>query len=258
MRIVLTNWETLCAKSMKYNLFSATKIACLFLLFFSWNIQQTYAQQDLSISQIASVDSAGVGDTVTFTITLMNDDTTTGASATGVTVKNILPANMTYVSNNQGALHNLGTVIWAIGGIGDSVVLSEATHSLEIKARIIAQGVHTNQAEVNTMNGFDIDSDPGDGVVTDDDYATACVSVPYKICSTFKDTITLTAPAGYMTYQWLKDGIVLGSETAQTYKAYEVGDYTFNVGCANEEKKIPVFLSYATNRKNRESVQRTN
>jgi len=64
MRIVLTNWETLCAKSMKYNLFSATKIACLFLLFFSWNIQQTYAQQDLSISQIASVDSAGVGDIV--------------------------------------------------------------------------------------------------------------------------------------------------------------------------------------------------
>jgi|GEM_PF-3216352 len=31
-----------------------------------------------------------------------------------------------------------------------------------------------------------------------------------------------------------------------------------NIGCANEEKKIPVFLSYATNRKNRESVQRTN
>ena len=78
------------------------------------------------------------------------------------------------------------------------------------------------------MNGFDIDSSPNDMVVTDDDYATACVSVPYKICTTFKDTIVLTAPAGYTSYQWLKDGVVLGSETAQTYKAFAAGDYTFN------------------------------
>ncbi len=64
MRTELINWETLFSKSMKHTLFSTIKIACLFLCFFSWNIQQTYAQQDLSISQIASVDSAGVGDIV--------------------------------------------------------------------------------------------------------------------------------------------------------------------------------------------------
>ena len=94
MRIMFTNWEIPFTKGIKPNLSFSAKFACLFLLLFSINLQKVQAQQDLSITQIASVDSAGVGDEVTFTITLMNDGTTT---ATGVTVKNVLPTNATYV-----------------------------------------------------------------------------------------------------------------------------------------------------------------
>ena len=132
MRVVLTNWEIPFVKSMKSNLFSSTKIACLFLLFFSWNVQNTYAQHDLSVAQMVDIDSAGVGDTVTFTITVMNDDTST---VTGVTVKNVLPANTTYVSNNLGAHYNSSTGIWVIGGVGDSTIIGSAVHSLENKGR---------------------------------------------------------------------------------------------------------------------------
>jgi|GEM_PF-5412110 len=55
----------------------------------------------------------------------------------------------------------------------------------------------------------------------------------------------------------IKDGEIIDFNE----KTLEIFGYTadeLRVGCANEEKKIPVFLSYATNRKNRESVQRTN
>ena len=97
-----------------------------------------------------------------------------------------------------------GTGIWVAGPSGDSSIIGSAMHTLAIVAELTAPGVHTNQAEVNTMNGFDIDSAPNDMVATDDDYSTACVSVPYKICSTFKDTVVLTAPANYGTYEWFE------------------------------------------------------
>ncbi|MFK7983555.1 MAG: hypothetical protein AB8G86_26490, partial [Saprospiraceae bacterium] len=207
-----------------YNLSGVIKLASLLALL-SFSLQSK-AQQDLSITQISDVDSAGVGDTVTFTITLMNDGT---MAATGVTVTDTLPPNMTYISHNalQGTFDPV-TKIWIAGPVGDSSIAIGATHTLEIAARLEASGVHTNHAQVFTMNDFDIDSAPNDNVVTDDDYATACVSVPFKICTTFKDTIVLTAPDGYGSYQWTKDGIDIPLATDQEYKAYEAGDYTFN------------------------------
>ncbi|MEM1121088.1 MAG: DUF11 domain-containing protein, partial [Bacteroidota bacterium] len=195
---------------------------CLLLLLFFWSSVALQAQHDVSITKTVSVDSAGVGDIVTFTITLNNDG---GTNLTGVSVEHLLPPELQYDSDNAVSpqSYNSATGIWTIGNVPSTT----ASVSLEVQAQLLAPGVHTGIAQVHAMDGFDVDSAPDDDVITDDDYATACVSVPYKICTTFNDTVVLTAPAGYTMYQWSKDGTVIGGATDQVYKAIEAGKYTF-------------------------------
>ncbi len=201
--------------------FAFVRIAKFLLLFIflSTFVTQIQAQHDLEIASISDVDSAGIGDEVTFTITLYNKG---GTVLSGVMVKDALPANMTYVS-----------AMPAIGNYSSSTGIWDLTSSftdsvkLILKARIETAGVHYNVAEVYAMDGFDVDSEPNDGIITDDDYTSSCVSIPFKICTNFNDTIVLTAPTGHDGYQWALDGIDIVGATSQIYKATQPGEYTF-------------------------------
>ncbi len=203
----------------QFAIFKIVKFLLLFI-FLSVFINQTQAQHDLEIASVSDVDSAGVGDEVTFTITLYNEG---GTVLSGVMVKDLLPANMTYVS----AVPAIGNYTSSTG-IWD--LMSSFTDSVKLilTARLDAPGVHYNVAEVYAMDGFDVDSEPNDGIITDDDYTSSCVSIPFKICTNFNDTIVLTAPTGYDGYQWAMDGVDIVGETSQVYKATQPGEYTFN------------------------------
>ena len=51
-----------------------------------------------------------------FTVTVTNNNAAPGVStATGVTVKDVLPAGLTYVSDNGGGAFNSGTGVWTVG-----------------------------------------------------------------------------------------------------------------------------------------------
>ena len=216
---------TLSCSSGKWRNSLLLKIRCLVPLFFLFGFS-LHAQHDLSLIKTSDLDSAGVGDTVTFVITVVNEES---SAVTGVEIEDILPAGLTHVSNNSastGTSYTLGTGIWDIGGS----LSGTGSISLEIKARIETPGVHFNNAQVHAMDGFDVDSTPDDDVIEDDDYATACVTVPFKICSVFNDTVELTALAGYDTYQWMKDGSDITGATNQVFKATEPGEYTFFAG----------------------------
>lgn len=126
-------------------------------------------------------------------------------AATGVSVEHELPTNMTHVSNNGGVVYASGTGTWNVGTIAGTT-----SEVLEVKASLSVPGVYTSIAQVSAQNGFDVDSAPNDDVITDDDYATACVSVPFKICTTYNDTVVLTAPTGYNMYQWSRNGVTIG------------------------------------------------
>ncbi|MCC5362034.1 hypothetical protein, partial [Staphylococcus aureus] len=81
------------------------------------------------------------------------------------------------------------------------------------------------------------DSAPNNQNVTEDDIAAACLSVPMLFCANRPISATLTAPAGYGTYRWLKDGTEVQNSAANTYTATQVGSYTFEtsvpqVSCA--------------------------
>jgi len=124
---------------------------------------------DLELTKSVSPDTAGSGDTVTFTIVVQNKGPN---DATGVEVTDPLPNGYTYVSSDssQGS-YDPNTGVWDVGGLanGDSATLT-------ITAKVRANGDYLNAAEITDSDQADPDSTPGDG--TGDDYAEA--SILYK------------------------------------------------------------------------------
>ncbi|MFN0052353.1 MAG: SdrD B-like domain-containing protein, partial [Planctomycetales bacterium] len=112
-----------------------------------------------------------VGSNVTFTVTVSN--ATGFSTATGVTVKDILPAGLTYVSDNSGGAYVPGTGIWTVGTLAPG-----ASQAINIVATVTSGGTKSNLAQVQSADQPDIDSTPGNapGVNTEDDNATASLT----------------------------------------------------------------------------------
>lgn len=83
----------------------------------------------IKLQIVKTTDKASVnsGDTVVFTITVTNNDSTT--DATGVHVLDLLDSSVTYVSDDSGGRYNAANGIWNIGQInkGTSAVLNITT-----------------------------------------------------------------------------------------------------------------------------------
>jgi len=90
-------------------------------------------------------------------------------------------------------------------------------------------GTICNEAEVVKANGVDKDSYPDNHLKTEDDYDIACVSIPLKICTERRDTVIISAPAGYQKYQWFKNGIKIVGATSQTLEVGAIGSYSVEV-----------------------------
>ncbi len=127
---------------------------------------------DLNLTKTVSKSNPDVGSTVDFTVTVNN---TGPNNATGVEVKDQLQSGYTFTS----ATATLGTYsnttgLWTVGTIpaaGNAV--------LTIKAVVNPSGIYSNAAEVSKSGIFDPNSTPGNGVITEDDYAaTTPVPVP--------------------------------------------------------------------------------
>src|SRR5262249_16997546 len=111
---------------------------------------------DLHLVKSVSDPTPNVGDTVTFTLTLTNQGPN---AATNVTVNDLLPAGLTFVS----ATHTQGTYdstagVWAVGTLANT-----ATARLTIIARVDAPVAMTNAAKAMADQ---FDPDPADN--TDD------------------------------------------------------------------------------------------
>jgi uncharacterized repeat protein (TIGR01451 family) len=106
---------------------------------------------DLSITKTVNNPTATVGTNVTFVISLTNGS---GYSqATGVTVGDVLPAGLTFVSATPGAgtTFNSSTGVWNVGNLA-----SGATTSLSIIATVASGGVKTNTAIVTGADEVDV------------------------------------------------------------------------------------------------------
>jgi uncharacterized repeat protein (TIGR01451 family) len=117
-----------------------------------------YPRIDLSLDKAVSNGPYVTGQNLTYTITVANAAGL--ATATNVTVRDVLPAGLGFLSAtaSQGNFDN-ATSTWTIGTIP-----SPGSVSLQIQVKINAtSGSITNYAQVQTAKELDIDSTPGNG-----------------------------------------------------------------------------------------------
>lgn len=188
---------------------------------------------DVALTKSVDLANASLGSPVVFTILVEN----LGDAVTGATVNDVLPAGLTYVSDNPSTGTYDGTN-WTIGNMAVG-----ATETITITATADAEGVMNNEAIV-TIN------EPESNLTNNEDYA--CVSVPVQVCDNEAIDVDLVAEAGLTTYQWYRDGVAIAGATNQIYTATEVGTYTYTVdgagptGDCEAELCCPIIIEHVS------------
>ena len=137
------------------------------------------AVSDIELTKIVDNATPFVGSNVIFTLTATNNGP---SDATGVVVTDLLLTGYTYVSDDGTGAYVSGTGVWTI-----PVITNGNTATLNITATVNATGVYTNIAEVTASDNLDLDSTPGNGVITEDDYdEIATIPVPVSDVSITK------------------------------------------------------------------------
>jgi uncharacterized repeat protein (TIGR01451 family) len=109
---------------------------------------EAQAQAELALTKTVSNATPNVGDQITFTVTLTNNGP---QAATGVTVTDLLPAGLTFVSAapSQGT-YTSGTGVWNVGTIA-----SGASTTLVITATVVSPNAQTNSATITASDQAD-------------------------------------------------------------------------------------------------------
>jgi len=127
------------------------------------------SSSDLSLTKVTSNAGSGLGTNATFTVTVTNNGP---SDATGVAVRDQLPAGLAYVSSTPSVgTYNSGTGVWTIGNLA-----SGASATLQLVARVDALGALTNTAQVSASDQPDPDSTPNNSVASEDDQASSSLS----------------------------------------------------------------------------------
>ncbi|GMN12160.1 hypothetical protein MTsPCn9_34030 [Croceitalea sp. MTPC9] len=150
---------------------------------------------DLELTKTVSPTTANPGDTVTFTISLFNDDVSAGSDATGIAVRDVIPNGYTLVLgtvSNDG-VYNPGnfTIDWS-----NLSVTNGNTLNLTFDATVNASGSYDNSAEITGSDQFDPDSTPNNDITSEDDQDTASITLQSADLSLDKTVLPTTASVG--------------------------------------------------------------
>lgn len=154
---------------------------------------------DLSVTKTVDDSTPDLVQNVVFTVTVANAGTD---QATNVAVTDLLPAGLTFVSSNpsQGS-YNSGTGVWTVGSIN-----SGANATLTITATVSTLGDKTNTAQVTASDQFDPDSTPANSVATEDDQASAILTLPTTFSKRLflaRSATTTAAATGFSKREFL-------------------------------------------------------
>ncbi|WP_237275844.1 DUF11 domain-containing protein, partial [Tenacibaculum ovolyticum] len=134
---------------------------------------------DLELTKTVSNSNVNIGDVVTFTIAIYNNDSSgSNSEATGVSVSDILPIGYSLVPGtvSNGGSFDLGAqkVIWT-----NLSITSGATINLTFNATVKESGTYVNTAQIIASDNFDPDSIPNndDGDQSEDDEDSAEVTI---------------------------------------------------------------------------------
>ncbi|MDB4807776.1 DUF11 domain-containing protein, partial [bacterium] len=145
------------------------------------SVTVTPQQADLELSKAVDNAQANVGQDVVFTIVVSNQGPN---AATNVVVTDQLPDGITFKSGQtpQGSSYNAGTGVWDVGAIP-----AGAQRTLTIIGRVDSSVPQDNMAQVYSVDQYDPDSTPGNGVELEDDQQTVTVTPPVIDVSLTKD-----------------------------------------------------------------------
>jgi uncharacterized repeat protein (TIGR01451 family) len=142
---------------------------------------------DLAVTKTVDRTSPVVGEDVLWTMTVRNEGAHT---ATGVTLRDVLPSGVTYVSSSvaKGSF-DPGTGVWNVGNLVPTEVVA-----LTITTRVNSTSPQVNAIEVITANERDIDSTPNNGAEEDDRATAAVVARERVIDLDVTKTVDRTVP----------------------------------------------------------------
>jgi uncharacterized repeat protein (TIGR01451 family) len=128
----------------------------------------TGVQIDVSLGMTSNVSSVEVGKNVTYTISVANNGP---SDATGVSVKDLVPTGMAFVSAAPGqGSFNAVTGVWNVGNVA---VGQTVTAGITMSAQ--KAGAIVDTAQVWAANEPDVDSTPANSVGAEDDQASVTV-----------------------------------------------------------------------------------
>lgn len=150
---------------------------------------------DLELTKLSHRKFAVEGDTVTFVVTLMNNQLTADAPATGVTATDVLPAGLTLVPGS--AVASQGSFSGTTWTLADPLLpgdVATLTYRVVVGSGTVGS-ILVNSAQVTTLNETDIDStvnnDDGDRSEDDEDDAVILIGTPTS--STVVNTAQVSA-----------------------------------------------------------------
>ena len=147
------------------------------------------AVSDIGLTKIVDNSTPYVGTEVVFTITVTNNGP---SDATGVEVSDLLENGFVYVSDDASGNYNSGTGVWNIGNI-----VKGNTVELNITASVLATGTYNNTAEVIASDNLDLDSTPGNDVLSEDDQEEVVLTpIPVADLSLVKTVSDLNPTTG--------------------------------------------------------------
>ncbi|TWU05979.1 SdrD B-like domain-containing protein [Stieleria varia] len=158
------------------------------------SVSLTPQAANLSLAKSVTNLSPEVGDTITFQITVSNSGPN---NATGVQVRDRLPAGTQFVSATYGAGtnrpgnpdYNQTTGVW---NVGDVTVGAPVT--LNLNVLVTAPGLTTNSAEIIASDQSDPNSTPGNGNPAEDDQDNASIQ-PRQIDLSLTKTVNDFSPS---------------------------------------------------------------
>ena len=165
---------------------------------------------DLSLTKSVSNASPTAGASISYTLSVTNASGSP-VTATGVAVRDVLPAGFTFASASGFGTYNSGTGLWTVGSVPPGT-----TRTLTISGSVNATSGATvaNDAEIVASSAPDVDSTPDNDAAGEDDQASASFTVSGSRVAGVPPT--LTCPAGTALWDWDSISWSAGTTSAST------------------------------------------
>lgn len=186
--------------------------------------QQPASFADLSLTKTVSNANPANASNVTYTLSVTNAGAST-LTATGVQVRDILPAGTTFVSSTGDGSFDSATGIWTPSSIAPG---QTRTRTIVVTVSATPGATIINSAEIIASSAPDSDSTVNNGITTEDDFARVNLTIAgTRIAGT---PPTLVCPTGNTVIDWGSGGAVWTSgQTSNTYSVANIGNIGFAV-----------------------------